>query len=364
MSHGGLRPLAAALLCFVASQTAGQGRSARSFYEPNPVLEDRRPVRWRKGAPQNVGLDAGKLKAASDVLTRRPASRAFLVVRKGRLAWERYFHGATARESRNVHSVSKSLLGALVGIAIREEKLQGPDHRLIEGLGDFLPASPDPRRRLTVRHLLTMTAGLAWTEDVTEYEIQRAPNWVHAILTRPLTDRPGTRFRYSTGNTHVLSALLTKRTRQPTHAYARSRLLKPLGITVDRWGRHDPQGFDSGGCNVYMTPRELARLGVLFLQRGTWKKKALVPAAWIAESWKPRQRVGGAYHYGYLWWLFEADGHSVSLAWGYGGQFVFVVPSLELVAVVTSDTAATPSGKKLDPATFARQWLVTALRKR
>lgn len=340
---------------------AAQRRVRRSFYESNPVLTDRSIVKWPTASPSKVGLDPAKLDAGTKQLASHPRARAFLVVRSGSLAWERYFHGAGPQESRNVHSASKSLLGALVGIAIKEGKLTGVDHLVAKAFGDLLPAAPDPRRKLTVEHLLTMTTGLSWREDVTEHWIERRSNWVRAILRRRSVDPPGTKFHYSTGATHVLSALLTKSTGEATHVYARKNLLEPLGITVDRWGCHDPQGYDSGGCNVYLTPRELARFGQLFAQRGKWKDRQLVPAKWIEESWRPHQKVDRRRSYGYLWWLFREGDHQVALAWGYGGQFVLVIPDLDLVAVVATDTEGGFSGPKLDPIALARDVLVKAV---
>lgn len=347
--------------CRAGSDAGAQERSRRSFYESNPVLTDRAVVAWSTASPSKVGLDPKKLEAGAKQLAAHPRARAFLVVRSGSLAWERYFHGAGPHESRNVHSASKSLLGALVGIAIKEDELTGVDHLVAKPFGDLLPTAPDRRRTLTVEHLLTMTTGLSWREDVTEYRIERRSNWVRAILHLRSVHPPGRKFHYSTGATHVLSAVLTRSTGEATHVYARKRLLEPLGVTVDRWGCHDPQGYDSGGCNVYLTPRELARFGQLFAQGGKWEGRQLVPAKWIEESWRARQKVDRRRSYGYLWWLFREGGHQVALAWGYGGQFVFVIPDLDLVAVVTTDTKGGFSGPKLDPIAFARDFLVKAV---
>ena len=355
--------LATVALLVLVSVTMAQrpGRSNRSFYVSNVVLKDSTPVTWRTVTPANAGLDAKKLDAASKKFSLHPRARSFLVVRKGALVWERYFHGAKPTESCNVHSVSKSLLGALVGIAVKRGDLSGTDHLVAKTFGKYQPESPESRRTLSVEHLLTMTMGLKWEEDVTEYRIQRRPNWVKAILSLDQAETPGEKFFYTTGSTHVLSALLTEATGSSTHDYAKKRLLQPLGITVDRWGAPDPQGYDSGGCNVFRTPRELARFGQLFLQRGKWKKKQLIPSDWIEKSWRPHQKIDSIYQYGYLWWLLQLGDIKVAVAWGYGNQFVFVIPKLDMVAVITSDSHGELRGERIKPHTFAKEWLLEAV---
>jgi CubicO group peptidase (beta-lactamase class C family) len=117
-----------------------------------------------------------------------------------------------------------------------------------------------------------------------------------------------------------------------------ARLLHPLDIAPEHWGR-DPQGIYSGGYNFYMTPREMARFGQLYLQQGMWEGRQLVPAAWIAQSWQAAWDTGGGWDYGLLWWLTERRGHAVAVAWGWRGQLVYAIPDLDIVAVVTTDTS-------------------------
>ncbi|MEX1184128.1 MAG: serine hydrolase [Gemmatimonadota bacterium] len=164
------------------------------------------------------------------------------------------------------------------------------------------------------------------------------------MLTRPFTDEPGGRMLYSTGSTHVLSAILTRATSQSTLAYARTRLAQPLGFELSPWTA-DPQGIYFGGNEMHMTPRALLTFGELYRNRGVHDGDQIVPESWIDESW--RQRTSSPFNghgYGLGWWMRRAGRHDVYFAWGYGGQYVFIVPDLALTVVMTSDPVSPREG--------------------
>ena len=331
------------------------------FYEDNPVYRDsgRTPVPWRRGDAASQGFDPKALQATVRVLEQRPEPRAFLVVRHRRMVLEHYFHGARPDESRNVHSLSKSMLSDLVGIAIREGRFKGLGQPLHEILKADFPPRPNPLKlKITLEHLLSMGSGLQWHEDLTEFAIQRKKNWVKAILALKSVSEPGRTFNYSTGMSHLLSAAITRATGMSTCAFAMKHLFGPLGITPEHWGR-DPQGIFSGGCNLYLTPREIMRYGLLHLASGKWEGRAIVPAAWCREALRPRHVIDEGCAYGLGWWLFEGKRHRFVLAWGYGGNFLYLFPRLDVAVVVTSDTRKVhPS---LDPWKFYMDHLLPAL---
>lgn len=311
-----------------------------TFYEENPTFED--PVDdsawWTFSEPADQGMDAEKLDQAVAELEGRPIFWSFLVLRHGVIVAEEYFNGAEAGHSNNVHSASKSLLGILTGVAIQEGYLEGIDQPVAELLPDHFASLDDPAKEsITVGQLLAMTAGFEWTEDGTEYQIQNQPDWVQAILELPLADTPGETFNYSTGNTHVLGAALAEATGMSTCQYAHDALLGPMGMVAEHWGR-DPQGYFSGGCNVYLTPRELARFGLLVGGGGEWEGQQLVPSAWVDDAIAAQADAGEGYSYGYLFWLTRIRGYDTAIAWGWGGQLVYVVPDLDLVVVFTTNT--------------------------
>jgi CubicO group peptidase (beta-lactamase class C family) len=169
----------------------------------------------------------------------------------------------------------------------------------------------------------------------------RSRNWVRYALERPLVAEPGTSMEYSTGTSHLLSAILTRATRKSTWQFAQERLARPLGISLSQWPR-DPQGIYLGGNEMLMTPRQMVAFGEMFLNRGAVKGRQVVSPAWVDESCRPRTRSRWdlSREYGYGWWIQDVGGHQACFAWGHGGQYIFTFRDLDLVVVVTSTTTA------------------------
>ncbi|MCU1454962.1 MAG: hypothetical protein JWN46_3108, partial [Acidimicrobiales bacterium] len=314
------------------------GGDGSSFYEDSPTYTDRTDdtPSWKFATPASQGMDGSQLQAGATELAARPELQSYLVMRNGALVFERYFNGGSKQASHNIHSASKSILSAAVGIAIDKGLIKSPDQKLSELLPSYFAGLDAGKQRLSVRHLLTMTGGLKWTEDSTEYQIETQPDWVRAILGQRLVTTPGSTFNYSTGLTHLMSAALTRATGMSTCDFVRRNLFEPLGITAEHWGR-DPQGTFSGGCNLFITAREMAKFGQLHLNGGRWNGRQVVPAAWVAQA-TSRQVDDGGYGYGFNWWLTKVSGHDVAAAWGYNGQFIYLVKDLGLVVVMTTDT--------------------------
>jgi CubicO group peptidase (beta-lactamase class C family) len=268
-----------------------------------------------------------------------PRLHSLLVSQRGTLVLERYYNGARASRPANVKSVSKSVISALVGIAADRGHLA-----LNQPLGDFFPELGDrdaDKRAIRVVDLLTMQAGLESTSGRNYGAWVQSGNWVRDALRRPLLSPPGTRMHYSTGSSHLLSAILTRATKQSTWQFAQETLAKPLGFSLAQWPR-DPQGIYFGGNDMLLTPRQMVAFGELYLRRGRVGETRVLPASFVDASFIPRgqSRWASDRYYGYGWWIRELDGHPAYYAWGYGGQFIFVVPTLELVVVTTS--VATP----------------------
>jgi CubicO group peptidase (beta-lactamase class C family) len=271
-----------------------------------------------------------------------PRLRSLLVHWHGSLIREHYFRGATRAQPANIKSASKSIIASLVGIAIARREIRGVHQPIVELLPE-LARDPDARKRtITVEDLLTMRSGLQSTSFENYGAWVTSRNWVRDALRRPLVAEPGGEMIYSTGSTHLLSAILTRVTRTSTHAYAQRVLARPLGIPLRPWTR-DPQGIYFGGNEMRMTPREMVAFGVLHLRGGRAPNGAqVIPKAWIDSAWVRRTRSGwSGQEYGYGWWIRRSGAHDVYFAWGYGGQFIFVVPTLDLVVVTTSDPSAT-----------------------
>ncbi|MGZ8414962.1 MAG: serine hydrolase domain-containing protein [Gemmatirosa sp.] len=339
-----LSPLLGALLAPLAL-ACGDG-SARQASAAVP------PVAARATAPAR--LDSVRLAATYARAAALPKLRSLLVQWHDTLVAERYFGGATAARPANLKSASKSVVSALVGAAIAEGKLppvaaaMAPllapaDARLLDSTG----------RAITLEDLLTMRAGLQSTSIRNYGAWVSSRDWVRYALTRPLVAPPGHAggpMIYSTGNTHLLAAILVRRTGERLDRFYARALARPLGIVPRPWPT-DPRGIHFGGNEMRMTPREALRFGALYLHGGVAPPgtpaagRQLIPRAWIDSSWVPRTVSGfSGQSYGYGWWQRDAagarGGHRVHFAWGYGGQFVFVVPDLALVVVATSDPDA------------------------
>jgi len=205
-------------------------------------------------------------------------------------------------------------------------------------LSDRFPPSPDPRLvRITVGDLLSMRAGLASTSGAGYGAWVSSPNWVRYILARPFESEPGGALIYSTGTSHLMSAVLTRASGRSTLSLARELLGQPLGITIPSWPA-DPQGIYFGGNEMRLSPRALLAFGELYRNDGIAHGARILPEGWVETSWERRgtSRFTGDRH-GYGWWIRRVSGHDVFYAWGYGGQMVFVVPDLRLTVVMTSD---------------------------
>lgn len=268
--------------------------------------------------------------------------RTVLVAHDGRVLADRGYRGHATSRPTNIKSASKVVVSALVGIAIDEGLLEGTEQAIAPLLQADLPPAPDPRlARITVGHLLSMQAGLERTSGTHYGRWVASGNWVRAALAQPFVDEPGGRMLYSTGSTHLLSAILARTSGRSTLQLARDWLGPLEGFSIAAWDR-DPQGIHFGGNQMSMTPRSLLAFGELYRNGGrTPDGLRLLPEAWIEQSWRPRtQSVFNGDGYGYGWFARRIGGHEVRYAWGYGGQMLYVVPSLQLTVVMTSDDSA------------------------
>jgi CubicO group peptidase (beta-lactamase class C family) len=226
-----------------------------------------------------------------------------------------------------------------VGVAIDRRLIPGVDTPIASYFPE-LSRDRDPRKlKITIEDLLTMRAGLESTSNRNYGAWVQSRNWVQFALARPLVAEPREVMDYSTGNTHLLSAILTKVSRTTTWQFANEALAQPLGFSLARWPR-DPQGIYFGGNDMLLTPRQMVAFGELYLRDGHVGAKQILPESWIERSWIGRGRSSwSGQTYGYGWWIRDVGGRRAYYAWGFGGQYIFVVPDLDLVVVTTSSPA-------------------------
>jgi len=289
--------------------------------------------------PAGRTLDLAALNRAAGRAERLPQLRSLIVAQNGRVLLERSFRGPGLDSPVNIKSAAKTVMSALAGAAIDRGVLQGLDQPIGAVLGRRIPAAADPRvRDIRIEHLLSMAAGLESTSGPNYGRWVNSRDWVAHALSRPLVAEPGGRMIYSTGSSHILSAVLTAATGRSVLELAREWIGQPLGVTVPPWPR-DSQGIYFGGNDMLLSPRALLRFGEMYRNGGMHGSTRVLDRAWVEDSWRSR---GGrspytGYTYGLGWWLRSAGPHPVNFAWGFGGQMVYVVPSLQLTVAMTSD---------------------------
>jgi CubicO group peptidase (beta-lactamase class C family) len=263
--------------------------------------------------------------------------------------FERYYRGVRAADHLAVFSITKTVISALVGIALADRKLRSVDDRLVDLLPQAFGPATDPQARLiTLRHLLTMTGGFV------AFARYRSEDPVPALINRPVFHEPGTTFRYDSGSSDLLSAVVTRATGMTAAAYARLRLFGPVGIRGARWASQGA-GLSEGGSGLMLRPRDLPAFGQLYLDSGRWRGRQVVPSAWVAASTRTRIPLGHGRGYGYDWWTEDAPVRSFA-ALGYPGQAIIVFPRLDEVVVVTS------AGEDFRPRFVLAQMVVRATR--
>ena len=296
---------------------------------------------WRRSSPEAQGLDSRVLADAFDWIREHHVPiHSLQIVRNGYLVLDAYFWPFADGQVHDLASVTKSVTSSLVGIAIGRHALSGVDQPVV-ALFDSAPAGAGDGRkqRLTIAHLLTMTSGLDCHFDhgeITLSQMMASPDWRRFVLDLPMAAEPGTHFEYCSPGMHLLSAIVTRVTGTSTLDFARRELFDPLGIHDVTWPT-DPQGVQRGWGDLHLQPRDMARIGYLWLKGGRWEERQILPPDWLRDAlevhahpgWSPGQE------YGYGMWLYPERKPPVFEGLGRGGQRISVVPAANLVVVLT-----------------------------
>lgn len=301
---------------------------------------------WKTSTPEQQGMDPAKLLVADEFIQNRlPDVFSLLVVKNGYLVFEKYYSWGSPEKYAVVHSVTKSVTSALIGIALDKGYLKSVDQKLIEFFPEYKTDGLDPNKKeISLNHLLTMSAGFRWNDRGPVMRIwYTSPNWAKFTIQLPLEKNPGDAFKYNSSASHLLSVILSKSVKMSTLDFAKQNLFEPLGIESAYW-HQDPQGFNNGGFGLGLSARDLAKIGFLYLNNGYWKGQSIVSEYWVKASTEQhiqafRHPMYGTFGYGYQWWVKKVDGCNSFRAWGRRGQFIVIVPKLDLVIAVTSETA-------------------------
>lgn len=324
------------------------------------------------GAAAVPAIDDSALKSLSaDIRSGKYANiHGLLVLQDGELIWEDYFTGKDERRGQAVgevrfdahslhdaRSVTKSIVSALFGVALAEGKIRDIDSPVLDYFPEYADLRTPQRAQIRLRHLLSMTSGIRWDEssrpygdaDNSETAMDRAADPIRYVLEQPIAAEPGVKWEYSGGDTAVLARIIERATGQDLDAYAQRVLFAPLAFEKHEWLRY-PNGTAIASSGLRILPRDMAKIGALYLDGGRWRGRQILPPSWVRDSLSPHAKIAerpfGFQNYGYQWWLgtarVGADGVPFAAAVGWGGQRIFVVPSMRAVVVVTAGLYGDP----------------------
>jgi CubicO group peptidase (beta-lactamase class C family) len=330
-------PLLVLLLFFIIPTNGAQTPSSKApSYWPT--------TEWQTSTPEAQDMDSTLLSAMDEYIDNVDwgiAMVASLVIKNGYIVHETYYSTYDETDRRNIFSCTKSFVSTLVGIAFSEGYISSLDEPVMDFFTSRTIANMDSRKEaMTIENLLTMTAGFDWPEhpygaDSPYNQMTSSTDWVQFVLDRPMAHDPGEVWNYNSGASHLLSTIVNITTGQYTHKYAEDRLFTPLGILQYDWGK-DPDHNAFGGASLRLTPRDMAKLGFLFLNNGTWDGVQIVPADWVATATSSHEILDSETGYGYQWWTSPIIG--AYSARGYLGQLIYVFPDLDMVVIFTAST--------------------------
>ena len=295
---------------------------------------------WQISAPEEQGIRSQTLAEMMEHIKRNNFSiDSILIVRNGYLVLDAYFYPFIKGQKHIIHSCTKSIMSALVGIAIDKGYIKNVD----QPITDFFPKKEitnlnDLKKSITLKDLLMMASGLRCRDSYLYRwlgltEMRNSNDWAQYVLDLPMAETPGEKFEYCNGVSYLLSVIIQNTTKMKTLDFARKHLFGPLGIVDVGWAT-SPQGFDIGYGEMWLKPHDMAKFGWLFLNKGQWGNKQIVPSAWVEVSTRGHINATLFDQYGYQWWVDSAGFYT---AVGYKGQFIFVVPEKNIVVVFTSD---------------------------
>lgn len=263
--------------------------------------------------------------------------RSLLIQQHGQLIGERYFNGRRGTKPYNIKSASKSIIGLLTGIAVKEGFIPSIEEPIVTYFPEYFEQNPDPKKeQITIRNLLSMQAGLRSTSSGNYGAWVLSKDWVKFALDQDFVSPVGGRMVYSTGTSHLLSVIISKASGMNTKDFAEKYLFDPLDITVGGWDK-DPQGNYMGGNNLALKPSDMLKIGQMLINDGVWEGERLIAKEWIRDSFKTYTHSNyNPYGYGYQWWNTKTGNYTTYFAWGHGGQYIMMIPELNAVVVITS----------------------------
>lgn len=292
---------------------------------------------WQHDTLENHNINASAINSVHNTIDSYPIN-AEVIVKDGVIVDEYYKDGYDQNSVFTLQSTSKSVTSALIGIAIDKGYIPSVNEPISTYFPQILDSSSEYKSQITIWNLLTHTTGLNASDTANWDEWLASDNWVDYVLERPATSRPGTVFSYFTGNTHLLSAILQQATGKTAYEFGKEYLFDPLDMDSVQCST-DPQGISDGGNGFAMNVYDMAKLGELYLNNGNWNGEQIISEQWVKDSTTLQfDRSSGSADYGYQWWVrtFGENAYPAYFAQGHYGQYIFVVPDLDLVVAITS----------------------------
>lgn len=302
---------------------------------------------WETSAPADQGLDPKPVAELYYNASKMDNIYSLLVFKNDYLIAEDYFNIGSAEQQVNIHSVTKSITSALVGIALDHGCLTSLDQKMMDFFPELDDRVTDPRKKqITIRQMLQMRAGYPWEESTAQlFELLYSGFRPSTLVDVPLVRDPGSDFEYSNLTSHLLGMIVARACETDLKSFAQGHLFTPLGVEPGFW-QTDWEGYYLGFSDIHLTAHDLAKFGLMYLNHGEYRVAQIVPADWVHDSlqiysqnaWK--FRVGRNWRdngYGYQWWSVQAGDYRYNLAWGHGGQQIVLLDELEMVIVVTVD---------------------------
>jgi CubicO group peptidase (beta-lactamase class C family) len=293
-------------------------------------------------APEKQGMSSQKLRKMDQYIKNQfPHIRSVLVLRNDALVFEKYYQNFNKNSLFEVASVTKTVTATLIGIAIQEGFLTGVHQKVIDFFPEYVHPETDPFiKEITIQHLLTMTSGFYWFDtNLSNKNPEVLADPIKYAFQLLVVNKPGETFNYNTLNSQILSAIISRATKMSELEFADQYLFGPLHITEKVWPA-DLRGYNIGGDGLELKSRDMVKIGRLYLQEGKWGSNQILSKEWIAETTRKHNDGGipeGEQHYGYHCWVTVVQDHPTFFAYGFGGQFIHVIPDLKLVVVITSD---------------------------
>jgi CubicO group peptidase (beta-lactamase class C family) len=338
------------IICLFISCAPRANRWGLPQYEYSYQIPQQTDDGWEIATLEAEAVDPEKInELMRSILNKRFKNiHSVVLVKNGKLVLDEYFYGYDLDTKHELHSVSKSITSILVGIAIDQDMIPGVDEKVYEFFPEYKGSRwIDQKYDIAVEHVLTMSAGIDWDEQSHRLTDRRndivaalySDDWLQYVLDKKQIETPGKRFNYSGGLNLLLGGIIKNSSDLYADIFAEKYLFGPLGISDYRWGRH-PDGTINTQGGLRLRPRDMAKIGYLFLKKGKWQGRQIVSRNWVSKSTGEHIPAYLGLGYGYQWYLGQAAVNrkvfETFFAWGRGGQCIFVIPELDLVAVFTS----------------------------